>query len=641
MVKTKTINLNKSLKFDLSKPGQNNGIDLNKPSNFNLNKPGLSNNPKKNSPFNLFNFNLPGFPEIVEAFDGLVPIGDSGWYITPDSPVDPTDCDLYPDSPYCGGNPISFSTLLGIEPAIVWDECNIGVQFTPVVGFIKLPPLQFVYKDPKCINPLKPPEVFENSYEFCLPVSNWGYYHPCATITYSGQASPNTQDDVRRHWTQDDYVVVEHENYTGGYWKKKDMQFTWKFDPNILFDRICFFKDGIDSIPSIKWRFVAFGKSSSFSVPLPLRWDPTTFKVESIIPCDLKTPPPPLMNNCCCPANDDLLKAILSYVETITQNVGYYPHNAVIYDQDETEPDAQKKIIQLNSVADALNLLTSRVETANKIIGIEEYPASLPQSLISKDEGFVGNLIPNPNVEIPNLTRLVGWFVERVDELVGQFEIPIEIKDTDPTTPGDQPVGLKITNVAEGLAEMLGLLLQTAYNTEALININTRTLVETGGDKVQNYKTYMLLEALTEYIGFKYNEVIKKVNLTFKPGAEGLDQMLKEHQQDVLVADFDEKLDFQSDLQRLLEAASIVKAVHFRRLDVKGDVKGQILDLLKKSLDVGKKVNGNEENAEGDNSFDQFRQEVEEGFINTPGVKNTTNPYGRPFEDRPRIKDVD
>lgn len=294
-----------------------------------------------------------------------------------------------------------------------------------------------------------------------------------------------------------------------------------------------------------------------------------------------------------------------------------------------------------NQAIDLCQAKNSDIQAIADAIGVGEYPASLPSSLISKDQGWLGNLVPGQNVQIPNLTKLISWFIERFDEIMGQFEIPIQIKDSDPTTPGDQPKGLKIQNVAEGIAEATGLLLQIAYNSEALININTRTLLETGGDKIQNFKTYMLLEALSEYVGFKINEVEKTVSLTFKPGEKELTNLLKEHQQKVIVADFDEKTDFQAVLMKLMEAASIIKARYFRKIDINGNATEQILNVLKQSQSLGKKVNDNESDPQGNNSFDQFRNQVEEGFINEPGVTNSTNPYGKPYNERPKIRDVD
>ena len=41
-----------------------------------------------------------------------------------------------------------------------------------------------------------------------------------------------------------------------------------------------------------------------------------------------------------------------------------------------------------------------------------------------------------------------------------------------------------------------------------------------------------------------------------------------------------------------------------------------------------------------DKDFEKFLTDVENGFINTPGANNTTEPYGRPYNQRPKIRDL-
>lgn len=286
--------------------------------------------------------------------------------------------------------------------------------------------------------------------------------------------------------------------------------------------------------------------------------------------------------------------------------------------------------IQAKELCYAKNVIES-VDKLSKAVGVDEYPASL----ISEDEGFIGNLIPNPNIEVKNLTQLMGWFIERFDEVAGQFEIPIEIKDSDPTTPGDQPKGLKIPNIAEGIAEIIGLLLQTTINSETLVSLAIRTLIETRQDKQQNFKGYMLLEALIEYIGFNYEDKKVLLPMTFTPGKENLDEMLKETTIEVAVAEYNEKLNLQADFARYRRAAGILEARYFRKIDTNGDTKLQIMKYLKDAYDLAKKVNKND-----DDDFEKFVGEAEIGFTNTPGVSDTQHPYGNSYSERTKIKDL-
>lgn len=92
----------------------------------------------------------------VEPQVGLVPINDTGLYITPETPADVTDCNRWPGSPLCG-NGFDFSTPLGYELEIVQDNCNIGIQLTSTLAFIILPPVQIVYRFPQCREEEPPP----------------------------------------------------------------------------------------------------------------------------------------------------------------------------------------------------------------------------------------------------------------------------------------------------------------------------------------------------------------------------------------------------------------------------------------------------------------------------------------------------
>jgi hypothetical protein len=83
---------------------------------------------------------------------GLTPVGDTGIYMTPDEPADVFDCERYPDSIYCGGNPLSI-TPIGIDANLEIDNCGATIQATPIVAFIKLPPLSVSYRLPgECRN---------------------------------------------------------------------------------------------------------------------------------------------------------------------------------------------------------------------------------------------------------------------------------------------------------------------------------------------------------------------------------------------------------------------------------------------------------------------------------------------------------
>ncbi|MBD1921743.1 hypothetical protein H6F77_11635 [Microcoleus sp. FACHB-831] len=92
--------------------------------------------------------------------DGLVPLGDSGFYSVPDDAAAPNDCERWPDSPVCSNQPFSALPIGFDDIEIIADECNKGFSITPVVAGIKLPKYQLVHREEKCR--VTPPDTSVN-----------------------------------------------------------------------------------------------------------------------------------------------------------------------------------------------------------------------------------------------------------------------------------------------------------------------------------------------------------------------------------------------------------------------------------------------------------------------------------------------
>ncbi|MGL5508771.1 MAG: hypothetical protein ACRDB1_04085, partial [Microcoleaceae cyanobacterium] len=90
-----------------------------------------------------------GFSGELPPTEHLVQIGDTNFYKTPTEPVEPTDCDRWPSSPFCGGNPWT-ALPVGFEYEVAHNGCGICFTIIPVGGFTRLPPLTYCYLDPAC-----------------------------------------------------------------------------------------------------------------------------------------------------------------------------------------------------------------------------------------------------------------------------------------------------------------------------------------------------------------------------------------------------------------------------------------------------------------------------------------------------------
>lgn len=289
-----------------------------------------------------------------------------------------------------------------------------------------------------------------------------------------------------------------------------------------------------------------------------------------------------------------------------------------------------------------LGLILKEVRNVKKVVGYDEFPVRMPESLIDKDEGFIGNLIPNAPVEEPNLAKLLARFIRYFDEIMGQWEIPIEIKDTDPNEPGDQPKGVRLKNVAEALADLYAVMIDSYVINQQLLQVGSKNLIETGLTKQNVVQNYYALLCLIDFFGFKYKEIDAKVPLSFKVGEEKYEDFIKESEQTIKVFDVDVNdknvVTYKDDMAVLKHAASIIKAVYFRKLDHKGDMKQQLIDLVKQAAQYSGKVTSGEIKPGGGKTdeFEKWCEDAETEFSRQTGI-NTQQPYGRPYDQRPRI----
>ena len=112
--------------------------------------------------------------------------------------------------------------------------------------------------------------------------------------------------------------------------------------------------------------------------------------------------------------------------------------------------------------------------------------------------------------------------------------------------------------------------------------------------------------------------------------------MLKESNVPVAVEECDEQFGLEIDLMKFRKAASILDSVYFRKVNPYNDIKAQILSsLLQRKAEVDK-INEDE----SDTNWEEALRQFEEGFGQVAGVSDSTKPYGRPYDQRPKIKDL-
>jgi hypothetical protein len=200
-----------------------------------------------------------------------------------------------------------------------------------------------------------------------------------------------------------------------------------------------------------------------------------------------------------------------------------------------------------------------------------------------------------------------------------------------------------LPNLAESIAELEGQILSIMTNVDALVAMQVKCLTESGMARQEAIKGYLASKAIIKYMAFKYTEKDFPVPLAFTPGAESISDLIKESQGHVAGVDYEEKETLRDLFADLLQAAAIIRAVHWQRIDTKGDTKTQLLNLLKSSVGLANSLQtkASDDPATGKGQdWEDFLDDVENGFRNETGITDIQNPYGRTPDRRPRIRQI-
>ena len=291
--------------------------------------------------------------------------------------------------------------------------------------------------------------------------------------------------------------------------------------------------------------------------------------------------------------------------------------------------------------SDLLRRILKKVENVENRLGCQEYPFNVPASLIQRHEGFLASLLPKPTKKIDNEQQFLRWIFEAFEEIIGQWEVPIEIKDSDPTTPGEQPQGIKLINIAEGFAELTAIGANASINTEVLINMGTRLLYELAAARQTTADTNAKTQALIEFFGFKTKDEKDFMEMTFTTGKDRLDETLKESQQQVLLTKFDDpKKSYKQDMAALLSAAGVIKAVFTKKVkggDLAG-TKAAIASLIRdtaKAQEKSKSSLSKKLEEDFETWCESFERGWSEEIVQDPNGLN--EPWGEPFAERPKV----
>lgn len=535
--------------------------------------------------------------------DWLVPTPVPGIYISPNEAVDPRDCEKWPNSPYC--KPGETFDLGDVKTPMTYDlkptasRCEVCIEAYPrLFGVAMVPTIVCSRNDtPECQvkpSPLRPPATTGDLEDpghtpkapdnFIRLVAAFSYveirhgYVIEADSDYGdcrpGEGSGRFAEQFPAKPTE--YLIVPGVILSSGYKGAFDSE------PQTLREKIFAFKDSPYNAYRIPdGTIVRYGKYGFMSYE---KLDESGTKTTSINGCEGSSvkyrsqtayyvQPWAIWRDypCSMDASLSVLKnSFMGYLET---NFGYdyfegrFRGNALesfigstpfaFYDwaigkncenkkpKPVPQPIPEKDMGCCEESLEILEAIYSR-------LGVDEFPVKAPPLLI--DEG-------DKEIEMDNHAQLWEWTARNLDAVMGQFPIKIKIKDSDPTTEGNQEIELNFPNVAETLAELFGLVYQSEINTDLISEILLRLIPEVLATKNATITTQSYAKANASYLGYEGNTQEVEVDFNFDlENPQSLPQFLKETKKRVRVYRDESKESVAEVLSKLEFAAGIIKA---------------------------------------------------------------------------------
>lgn len=503
------------------------------------------------------------------VYEHLRQIPNTPFYVTPDEPADPRDCARYPDSPYCGGNPFSFRPV-AINPQIVNNECATGIKITPVLGFVKLPPIEILHIKPKC-QPKRPPPSSGG------PVAPW-------TPKGSKAIRSGIYIYAQMFFSLNGEVQIVGNNIITDFMNPMLQQYIASGEPLYTPYFEAFAEDWMNynirpyySGSEIEGHYIYFLENKGEPIDSP---SPPPAQVPSPPP-----PPPKRKCNCmgCCPPsptqdkNDRDLEEIKRLLKLLLKKVGE-PQSVVLFDEDPNKPGRQKKTVKKETLFDAVKLATQRAEVANQILGIEAFPIDVPATVINPEKSGIwgkvfGFIDGKKRRKLKSVAEFIAWQSEQDAAVLGKWHQTIPIADSDATKKGDQPEKVVLPNVAETLKEIILLVANLIQSQGMMMDVTLKTLTETSAVKVEVAKTQLVVRDMQQYFDYDTQDEVFEVPIQIGvPPADATDEdmanfskFLEPSMTKVASPEWMGRDSFQEALTDLRAAAAMIRATFSNR----------------------------------------------------------------------------
>lgn len=546
----------------------------------------------------------------------LSPIGGP-FYTNPPGAVSPFDCDRWPNSPYCGGMPnpwVPFTPGLNLTRT----ACEICFSSNPTVLWIQGPTSIICKRNPACNQiPQTPPEADNN--ENIPANTSWHVANPPRGKIRVVYALSYARWD-RGFWRSKERRGVEDGCLPEELRKQRQsLPFGGAWFPGLVL--------GWDEIPGWNFPFappewgVTVEAVNKYRQRGGSRTNETPVEVsvagrEAMFPCttfsddalrvDVNTQS--VLNvsivkwidvDCDAPqgAIADAMETLANdtFHRTFPSNLGP-PPPAALYTIGSNCPikfDPPHQPLPGKPMACNCEEIERMLEEIHFRLGVAQFPFSLPADLRGDGE---------EQTPVEDYASTFAYLLVQLDNLIGEFPVKILIDDTDPTTQGNQSLEVELPNIADGLAEIFGLVYKDSITSDLGLQATLRTAAEVISTKNSSLVTQDYVKAITSFLGFRGNPTRRRIDYAFDITAfDNFRRLFNSSRKEIIGFENQDSETVVDYLQRLMFAAGIIKSA-FMTVD---GTKDNLVDAIRNTISDGDGIGG-----EDTSRLDEFIREV-------------------------------
>lgn len=504
--------------------------------------------------------------------------------------IDPLDCTAWPNSPYCDlASTFDLKGRTGIGFSVSANLCGVSVRVQPSIGWLSLAPSTVTWRSNSAECRLPPPAMNfpqrANSTFYRYPFGHWGcIYRVKAIISY-----PTELSEV---WATDETYFDCFGPFEGYSLIEQPLQtnsgLIYSLSP-------VFYAHGVaDYFPNY-FRDPAFPNFRPVTpiVAVHFRETAQSYSPEHTIAFEIWE-----INN-----------------EMPNREVTNSLFSKIAYNRESCKPAQALPLLPYLPDEHMCNCeeIEEDLQAIKRILGADKGGWKVPAKLTG---------LGTEMVEFNNYAELFLWTIKSFSETLGDTEIKIKLKDADLTQDGDQSQELSYANLGEAIADILGLLLDNKGLSGAIYRASAQGLAQSAVATISASKTLKIVEDIADFLDYKVEEEEEEIELFLTPTKEKPDEYLDKSTQKFSYLKFKGKNSLSTHLHELLFAAALIRSQFWHRVDNEGFAR------FEEAVEAG----------QGD--LDTFLERVEQGFPAEPGQVDTSRPYGRPYEERPRIRKI-